>query len=82
MGHSLDIPLVKTYCERSLINSLTVENVLDRFIFASRNGSQELHKEAKELIMKEKANITKTENWRELAKANSDVILELFLECI
>ena len=52
IANKLNLPLVKQFCETELIQTLTVENVLDRYIFASRNNTEELRKKAKKLIIK------------------------------
>ena len=58
---------------------MSVENALERFIFASRNESTELRAKAKTLILKENEKIMKTENWRNLVKNNADIVFELFM---
>ena len=72
---------MRTYCEESLISSLIVGNVLERFIFASKNKLPKLRMKSLAMIQKENINVTNTNNWRDLAKDNVDIILELVMEC-
>jgi len=82
LAHSFQMPKLKAYCEETLIATLSVENVLERFIFASKNESPKLRMKTLALIQKENKNITSTKNWRNLAKENVDITLELVLECL
>ena len=79
-AHTMKIPLLRCYCEDTLISTLSVDNALERFIFASKNESTELRMKAKDLIAKENKNIMKTKNWRNLIKDNVDIVFELLLE--
>jgi len=80
-ANSYEMPKLRTYCEESLISSLIVGNVLERFIFASKNKLPKLRMKSLAMIQKENINVTNTNNWRDLAKDNVDIILELVMEC-
>ena len=77
-----DIPLIRDWCQASLIRTLNVDNVLERFIFASRMDCLELKKKARKMIFVQNKNILKTENWKELIKENTDIGFELFMEAL
>ena len=80
MADTLKIPAIRFYFEQTLVSSFTFENVLERFIIASRTGSTELRKRSLALMMKENKNTLKTNNWRHLVKDNVDVVFELIME--
>ena len=73
---------VKSYCEDSLIKTLSVNNVLERFIFASKNGVCKLKQSSLEKLLKENKRIMNIDNWRNMAKENADVVMELVMEFI
>ena len=77
-----NIPLLREWCESSLVKTLAVENVLERFILSSRLDCLELKKRARKMIFVENKNILKTNNWKELIKENTDFGFELFMEAL
>jgi len=80
IAHNLNVPSVKIYCEESLIDTLTVENVLERFIFATDNDCDSLRDQSKEMIVKENKRLIKTDNWKKLVQENPAAMFELNME--
>ena len=74
--------MLRDWCQASRVKNLNIENVLERFIFASRMDCLELKKKARKFIFVENKNILKTENWKELIKKNTDIGFELFTEAL
>ena len=78
-AHKFNLSLLKSYCEETLIATLTLENCLERFLFATKTNSTELRLKAKAFVMKENKNILKTGNWKSVIQ-NTEIAFELLME--
>ena len=76
------IQILRKSCENYLIDTLNGENVLTRFLLASNIENIILKEEAFAMMRTKKADIFKTADWKEFAKDNPHIVLEISLEVL
>ena len=78
----MEFEYLRKTCVEYLIDTLSVENVLERYIMASKGGLEDLADSCFEIIKREKAEILSSSEWRTLVKENVDIMIQLILKLI
>ena len=69
---------LKKVCERSLMSSVKVENVIDTFIIADGHNAYALKDFAKAMIVEKGSEVVEQADWREKLQTSSrDLLLEV-----
>ena len=82
IAEKCDIPILRKSCEKYLIETLNGENVLPRFLLASNLENTLLKEKTFAMMRTKKADIFKTADWKEFAKNNPHIVLEISLEVL
>ena len=73
------LSLLTQTCVDHLIETLTVENTLERYILSYKYSLQELTVSCFEVIRREKVHILSSPDWRALVRNNVDIMFQLVL---
>ena len=78
----MELMFLKRTCVEYLIETISLENVLQRYIYGSKYDLHELSQNCFDLIRQEKAGILCSPDWRALVKDNVDIMFQLILKLI
>jgi len=73
-----DLSGLKKLCESSLVDGLTIDNVLDLLILADTHNAEELKKAAKNLVVEKGADIVEKTEWKEKLVKFPNLFCEVF----
>ena len=81
---SMEMGLVflKKTCSAHLIETISVDNVLERYILARKYDLQEITEICFDVIRREKSKILSSSNWRAIVRDNVDLMFELILKLL
>ena len=81
---SMEMGLVflKKTCSEHLIETISVENVLERYIMASKYDLLDIAESCFDVIRREKYKILSSPNWRSIVRDNVDLMFEMILKLL
>ena len=81
---SIEMGLVflRKTCIAHLIETISVDNVLERYILASKYDLQEITEVSFDVIKREKSKILSSSNWRDIVRDNVDLMFEMILKLL
>ena len=78
----LGLVFLKKTCSQHLIETISVENVLERYILACKYDLQDIAQSCFDVIRGEKSKILSSPNWRTIVRDNVDLMFEMILNLL
>ena len=78
----MGLGFLKKTCSQHLIETISVDNVLERYILASKYDLQDIAESCFDVIRREKSKILSSSNWRTIVRDNVDLMFEMILKLL